>query len=310
MNAVNRVIDVANLTCRYHRVEAVTGVTFSVESGTVFAMLGPNGAGKTTTIRALMNILRPSGGEARVLGVDSRSLGPRELQTIGYVSENQELPRWMTLAELIAYCRPFYPNWDDVLCRKLVDDFGLPVNMRIGRMSRGMRVKAALVTALAYRPRLLVLDEPFSGLDPVVRDDLIHGVLERAGEEQWSVLISSHDLDEVERLVDSVAFLDAGRVVLAEPMTALQGRFRQLEVTLPEPGPGPDPESSWIGVTASGRVVRFVDTAYSGESADARIAAKFPGARVETQPMSLRQIFVALVRHRRGQQQEQQETVR
>src|SRR5688500_9635944 len=152
-----------------------------------------------------MNIMRPSGGEAHVLGVDSRRLGPRQLETIGYVSENQQMPQWMTLAELLAYCRPFYPTWDDALCRKLVDDFELPLDVKIGRMSRGMRVKAALVTALAYRPLLLVLDEPFSGLDPVVREDLVHGVLERAGEEQWSVLISSHDLDEVERLVDSVA---------------------------------------------------------------------------------------------------------
>jgi ABC-2 type transport system ATP-binding protein len=301
---VDPVIDVRDLTCRYHRAEAVRGITFRVEPGTVFALLGPNGAGKTTTIRALMNILRPSGGEARVLGVDSRRLGPREFEGIGYVSENQQIPPWMTLAELLAYCRPFYPTWDDALCRSLVDDFGLPLDMKIGRMSRGMRVKAALVSALAYRPRLLVLDEPFSGLDPVVRDDLVHGVLERAGEGQWSVLISSHDLDEVERLVDAVAFLDAGRIVLSEPMTTLQGRFRRVEVTLAGPAPAPSPEPSWIGVTASGRVVRFTDTAYSGAVSDERASARFPGALIELQPMSLRQIFVALVRHRRGQLQE------
>ena len=300
---MDTVIDVSNLTCRYHRVEAVTGVTFSVEPGSVFALLGPNGAGKTTTIRALMNIIRPSGGEARVLGIDSRRLGPRQFETIGYVSENQQMPGWMTLAELLAYCRPFYPTWDDGLCRTLVSDFDLPLNVRIGRMSRGMRVKAALISALAYRPRLLVLDEPFSGLDPVVREDLIHGVLERAGEEQWSVLISSHDLEEVERLVDSVAFLDAGRTVLVEPMTTLQGRFRRVDVTRAEPGPAPDADASWIGVTVSGRVVRFVDTAH-GDGAEQRIAAKFPGARIESQSMSLRQIFVAMVRHRRGQREE------
>jgi ABC-2 type transport system ATP-binding protein len=298
------VIDVANLICRYRRTEAVAGITFSVEAGTVFALLGPNGAGKTTTIRALMNIIRPTGGEARVLGVDTRCLGPRELQTIGYVSENQQLPEWMTLAELLAYCRPFYPSWDDALCAKLVADFELPLSTTIGRMSRGMRVKAALTSALAYRPRLLVLDEPFSGLDPVVRDDLIHGVLERAGEEGWSVLISSHDLDEVERLVDAVAFLDAGRIVSCESMTVLQDRFRRVEVTLSEQeGPAPTPEPSWIGVTRAGRVLRFTDTAYTKAGTDDRIAARFPGARVEVQPMSLRQIFVALVRHRRGQAQ-------
>ena len=303
-DGVDAVIDVANLTCRYHRKDAVREISFIVEPGTVFALLGPNGAGKTTTIRALMNIIRPSSGEARVLGVDSRRLGPREFEAIGYVSENQQLPLWMTFAELLAYCRPFYPTWDDALCRKLVDDFGLPGDVRLGRMSRGMRVKAALVSALAYRPRLLVLDEPFSGLDPVVRDDLVHGVLERAGEEQWSVLLSSHDLDEVERLVDAVAFLDAGRIVLSEPMSILQGRFRRVDVTPAEPISAPSPEPSWIGVTTSGRVMRFTDTAYGGAASDERMLAKFPGARIEVQPMSLRQIFVALVRHRRGQLEE------
>ena len=301
---MNTVIDVADLACRYQRVEAVAGISFTVEEGTVFALLGPNGAGKTTTIRALMNIIRPSSGEARVLGVDSRRLGRGELETIGYVSENQQMPRWMTLAELLAYCRPFYPTWDDALCRKLVDDFRLPLDQKIGRMSRGMRVKAALVSALAYRPRLLVLDEPFSGLDPVVRDDLIHGMLERAGDERWSVLISSHDLEEVERLVDAVAFLDAGRIVLSEPLTTLQGRFRQVEVTQPEPGTAPPAEASWIGATAAGRLLRFVDTSYNGPASDERMSAKFPGARIDVQPMSLRQIFIALVRHRRDQGQE------
>jgi ABC-2 type transport system ATP-binding protein len=301
---VDALIDVADLTCRYRRTEAVRGISFAVQPGTVFALLGPNGAGKTTTIRALMNIIRPSRGTARVLGVDSRRLGPVELQTIGYVSENQRLPDWMTVAELLAFCRPVYPTWDDAVCRKLVDVFALPPDVRIGRMSRGMRVKTALVSSLAYRPRLLVLDEPFSGLDPVVRDDLVHGVLERAGEEQWSVLVWSHDLDEVERLVDTVAFLDAGRVVLSEAITTLQGRFREVEVTLLEEPLSPVPELAWHDLTVAGRVVRFTDTAYAGAASDELTARRFPGARIETQQPSLRQIFVALARHGRGQTQE------
>jgi ABC-2 type transport system ATP-binding protein len=308
---VDAVIDVTNLTCRYRRVEAVHGVSFTVAAGTVFGLLGPNGAGKTTTIRALMNILRPSAGDARVLGVDSRRIGPSELQLIGYVSENQEIPQWMTVAELLAYCKPFYPAWDDALCRKLIADFDLPVDVKIGRMSRGMRIKAALVSALSYRPRLLVLDEPFSGLDPVIREDLIHGVLERAGEGQWSIFLSSHDLDEVERLVDHVAFLDAGRIVLTEPFARLQQRFRRVEVTTPEPAqsaPGMLP-AAWIGLTTAGRVVRFVDTEYSEPASLGVIQSRFPGASPEVRPMTLREIFVALARHTRGAQGHAQEVM-
>ena len=171
----------SNLTCRYGRTEAVRDLTLEVTPGTIFAFLGPNGAGKTTTIRTLINIVRPSSGRATVLGVDSTRIGPADLAAIGYVSENQQMPPWMTVEELLAYCRPFYPSWDVSLCRKLVADFDLPLGAKIGRLSRGMRIKAALVSALAYRPRLLILDEPFSGLDPVVRDDLVRGVLELAG---------------------------------------------------------------------------------------------------------------------------------
>jgi len=301
---VDAVIDVTNLTCRYRRHEAVHGISFAVAPGTVFGLLGPNGAGKTTTIRALMNILRPSAGDARVLGIDSRRLGPSELQLIGYVSENQEIPQWMTVTELLAYCKPFYPAWDDVVCRKLIADFDLPLNVKIGRMSRGMRVKAALVSALAYRPRLLVLDEPFSGLDPVVREDLIHGVLERAGEGEWSVFLSSHDLDEVERLVDDVAFLDAGRIVLTEPLSRLQQRFRRIEVTISEAvqSVASAMPATWIGMTTAGRVVRFVDTEYGEPASLGVIQSRFPGGSPEVRPMTLREIFVALARHTRGAQ--------
>ena len=298
------VIAATDLSCRYRWTQVVDHLTFSVAPGTIFGLLGPNGAGKTTTIRALMNILRPSGGEVRVLGVDSRRLGANELAEIGYVSENQRLPSWMTVDELLAFCKPMYPTWDDAFARKLIADFDLPVSTHLGRLSRGMRVKAALVSALAYRPKLLVMDEPFSGLDPVVRDDLVHGVLERAGEEQWTVLLSSHDLDEVERLVDDIALLDNGRLVVSEPLTGLLARFRRVEVTLPDGQAVPAAvDSAWIANSTAGRLIRFVHSAYSESSSERDVMARFPGARVEIQPMNLREIFLAVARHSRAGRQ-------
>jgi ABC-2 type transport system ATP-binding protein len=248
----------------------------------------------------LMNIVRPSSGDATVLGVDTRRLGRSEFRAIGYVSENQQLPSWMTVGQLLDFCRPLYPTWDETLCRKLVGDFDLPLHTRLSRLSRGMRVKAALVSSLAYRPRLLVLDEPFSGLDPVVRDDLVRGVLELAGQERWSVLISSHDLDEVERLVDAVGFIDAGRLVLIEPLADLHGRFRRVEVTSSEAALAAPPAlPQWIGLQTSGRVVRFVETRYCPPESERQIAAAFPGASIEAHPMTLREIFVAVARQQR-----------
>lgn len=200
-------------------------LTLKVPEGSVFAFIGPNGAGKTTTIKMLMNILEPTGGEATVLGVNSRRLGPGELAQIGYVSENQQLPDWMTVRELLAYCKPMYATWDDAFCRKLQDQFRIQLDERIRDLSRGMKIKVALLSALAYRPRLLVLDEPFSGLDPLVRDELSRAVLEMAQQAKWSVFISSHDVDEVERLADWVAFLNEGRLILAEPISVLRERY-------------------------------------------------------------------------------------
>jgi ABC-2 type transport system ATP-binding protein len=291
------VIETHDLTCAYGRSEAVRGLTLTVPPGSLTALLGPNGAGKTTTIRTLMNMLRPKRGRAMVLGVDSRRLGPSEFQRIGHVSESQKMPGWMTVSQLLAYCQPFYPSWDAALCASLVRQFDLPPDVAIARLSRGMRVKAALVSSLAYRPKLLVLDEPFSGLDPSVRDELVRGVLELAGEEQWSVLISSHDVDEVERLVDAVAFIDAGRLLLSEPLAELQARFRLVEVTI-ENGQPPPPLESWIALETSGRIVRFVETRYREGESERALAEMFPTAQVDVQPMTLREIFVALVRRR------------
>jgi ABC-2 type transport system ATP-binding protein len=228
-------IETQNLFHRYGRTEAVHDLTLTVPTGSIFALLGPNGAGKTTTIKVLMNLLAPTSGEARVLGVDSRKLRERDRARIGYVSENQQLPLWMTVRQLLDYCRPFYPTWDRDLEKKLLTRFALPPDRKLKHLSRGMLMKASLLSSLAYRPKLLVLDEPFSGLDPLVRDEFIHGVLETSAAGEWTVLVSSHDIAEIEQLADHVAILDAGRLKLSEPTESLQSRFRRIELTLPAP---------------------------------------------------------------------------
>ena len=221
------VIETVDLTRRFGRLDAVEGLNLQVTAGRLFAFVGPNGAGKTTTIKILLNLLRPTSGKAVVLGVDSRRIGPRELTRIGYVSENQDLPDWMTVEQLIRYVRPFYPTWDDGLCGKLRRDLDLTSRLPIRSFYRGMRMKAALLVSLAYRPELVVLDEPFSGLDPLARDELIRALLELTGEHNWTTFISSHDIDEVERLADSIAFINQGRIFVTESVQDLIGKYRR-----------------------------------------------------------------------------------
>ena len=295
---MDHVIETEALSCRYGRVDAVRDLTMSVRAGSIFALLGPNGAGKTTTIDMLMNLVRPSRGRAMVLGVDSRRLGPATLSTIGYVSESQRLPEWMTVRQLVDYCRPLYPTWDGAFAEELRTQLDLDPSRKLKHLSRGMKVKAALLVSLAYRPKLLVLDEPFTGLDPVVREDLVRGVLRMADQEQWTVLLSSHDMDEVERLADWIGFLDGGSLQLAEPADTLIARFRRVEIALPE-GAAPPTErpASWQGFEIAGRAARFVESTWT-EAREIELRAMWPGASIEATPMSLREIFVAIARGR------------
>jgi ABC-2 type transport system ATP-binding protein len=293
-------IETEHLSRRYGRTEAVRDLTMSVPTGSVFALVGPNGAGKTTTIKVLMNLLEPSGGKASVLGVDSCRINPALLARIGYVSENQDLPDWLTVQGMADYCAPFYPTWDAGYARELAKQLDLDVTKRLKDCSRGMRMKAALLVSLAYRPELLIMDEPFAGLDALVREEFSQGILEVAGGERpWTVFVSSHDIDEVERLADWIGIINHGRLELAEPVSSLLGRFRQVEVTCASAAAAvpATPPSSWLLPQTAGPVLRFVDSTFKDDDLQAEIRGLVPDARdIQVAPMALRQIFITLAR--------------
>jgi ABC-2 type transport system ATP-binding protein len=225
-----------------------------------------------------------------------------EFRKIGYVSENQELPGWMTLRQFLDYCAPLYPTWDAAFAEDLRRRLDLASDRRIRDFSRGMRMKAALLSSLAFRPRLLVLDEPFAGLDALVRDEMIQGVLELAEQSQWTVFLSSHDIREVERLADWIGIINEGRLHLAEPVASILARCRQVEVTFADPAALPAPlPSAWLDVQTTGRVLRFVDTACNGVDDEARLRQALPAAvSITDTPVSLEAIFVAMARGFRG----------
>lgn len=283
-----------NLTKKYRRNEALHGLTLEIPAGAAFALLGPNGAGKSTAIKTFLNILRPTSGRAEVLGVDSRRLGPPELRQIGYVSENQQLPEWMKTGAFLDYCKPFYPGWNDADADALVRAYGLPLDRPLRSLSRGMKVKAALAASLAYRPKLIILDEPFSGLDVLVREQLIESLVERTPEA--TILLASHDLAEIESFATHVAYLNEGRLEFVEEISSLFDRFREIEVTA-ENAPLAEPPREWLNVERSPHVVRFTHSNFNSAAA---VAERFPGARdVSARPMSLREIVLALAKSAR-----------
>ena len=286
------------LTMRYGKHVVLDGLNLRVPRGSVYALIGSNGVGKTTTLQILMNLLRGSTGEASVLGVNSRKLGVSEYARIGYVSEGQEMPEAMTVAEFLAFWRPFYPTWDAARERELLDLFRLPMDRKLKHLSRGMRMKVAIASSLSYRPELIVLDEPFSGLDPLVRDEFIEGLLSHA--EESTILISSHDLSEIESFSSHVGFLDEGRMQFSEEMVALSERFREIEVTVDLTSMPSQLPASWVRTEASSAVVRFVETQWNSARTTHELTQAFPQARaVEVRAMPLRSIFVALAKSAR-----------
>ena len=297
---MSNAIQTEGLVKKFRRVDALKGLTLSVPQSAVYALVGPNGAGKTTTIKILMNIISATAGRAEVLGIDFSQIRGRLLEPIGYVSENQQMPEWMTVGALLNYLRPFYPTWDASLEAELVKQFDLPRGRKLRQLSRGMRMKAALASSLAYHPKLIVLDEPFTGLDPLVRDELIQGLLDRAQES--TIFVSSHDLAEIETFASHVAYLEEGKLRFAEELTSLANRFREVELTFDSPPALPEKKpENWLQLNSAAAVVRFTDCRFDPERAPADIRAVFGEPRnIAFSPMSLRSIFLVMAKSGRN----------
>jgi ABC-2 type transport system ATP-binding protein len=299
---MNSTIGTQNLSKQFGRTVAVDNISMAVPEGSIYALVGANGAGKTTLIKLLMNILRPNAGSAQVLGTDSAQLSGSAFNRIGYVSENQELPEGMTVGGMLDYFRAFYPTWDNALEQQLVRQFDLPLKRNLKHLSRGMKMKATFTSSLAYRPSLIILDEPFSGLDPLVRDELIEGLIERAPE--TTIFLSSHDLAEIESFSSHVGYLQQGRLLFSEEMSVLSNRFRDVTITLDNPAPLPaNIPATWLEAQTTDCVLRFVDSDFREGSSAHHLAEQFPSARdIAFEPMSLREIFLAIAKSGRGSQ--------
>ena len=285
-----------NLSKKFFSVRAVRQLNLEVPQGAIYALVGPNGAGKTTAIKVLMNILQPTRGTAEVLGIDSSRLRADSFAQIGYVSENQQQPEWMRVDQFFDYLRPFYPTWDRELESSLIRQMQLPLDRKLRHLSRGMKMKAALASSLAYRPKLIVLDEPFSGLDPLVRDELVESLLERASEA--TILISSHDLAEIESFSSHVGYMEEGQLKLSEEMSSLTNRFRDVQVTLNAPAAVPAQlPATWLQPATSGTTFQFIDSQFDQERTPTAIHSAFGDVRdVTLNPMTLRAIFLAMAK--------------
>jgi ABC-2 type transport system ATP-binding protein len=296
MSSSSPLITIRGLRKKYRGSEALHGIDLDIPQGKVTAFLGPNGAGKTTAIKCTLNLLERGDGEINVLGKDPRDLGPQDWKQIGYASENQPYPRGMNLSQWLGYLRPMYGTcWDDGLEKTLLEQFAVPTDVPLKSLSRGQRMKALLLGSLAYRPKLVVLDEPFAGIDPLARDEILGGLLELSETENWTVWISSHDIEDIQRFADRVIFLKDGTVELQEEVEPLIGRHRTIDVVFDDPPAAPpDLPPSWRRMAATGRTLRFIETDYDESRSRTDATAILPPFnRMEIHPMNLREIFIA-----------------
>jgi len=216
------VIKIESLTRRFGAKTALNSVGLSMPRGAVYGLVGANGAGKTTLIKHILGLLQDEGGTVRVFGLDPVADPVAVLSRIGYLSEENDLQGWMRVDELIRYFRAFYPGWDDAYAEQLRQSFALDPAAKIKTLSKGQRSRAGLLIALAYRPELLVLDEPSSGLDPIVRRDILGAVIRTIADEGRTILFSSHLLDEVERVADHVTMIRQGTIVMSAPLAEIK----------------------------------------------------------------------------------------
>jgi len=271
-------------------------IDLELPTGSIMGFIGANGAGKSTTIRILMGLVRQDAGTVRVLGHSMPVEQTAAKLDIGFVSEDMRLYGAATMAWHMKFVRSIYPGWDQAYSEALLQRFDLKAEQRIKGLSHGQRVKAALLLALARRPRLLVLDEPTTGLDPVARHEVLGEMMAALADEERTILFSSHNTQDVEQMSDQITFIDRGRIIDSDDKELFLDRWRRLRLVLPQDGALPKLPGV-IAVDGSGRLPVLTTNCF--EPAMVSLCQDLGATVQAVDNMTLEEIFVANVQCRR-----------
>jgi ABC-2 type transport system ATP-binding protein len=275
-------------------------ICLDFEQGTVCGLIGPNGAGKSTVMRILMGLVRPDSGDVTILGqpVSSRQAAAR--QDVGYFSDDMRLYKTESLGWHMQFVRSLYPRWDDSYAKSLLERFGLLEEQTIKGLSQGQRVKALLLLVLARRPRLLILDEPTNGLDPVARHEVLNELMRVVAEEDRTILYSSHNTRDIEQICDSLTFIDRGRVIASSGRDDFLERWRRIRILVPAVWNSPEIRGLFFE-TAQGNLRIGTTNEYRDEIVG---QLQNSGATIEAvEPMTLEEIFINSVMRGREKNQ-------
>ena len=286
------IIDIKGLNKAYGRTQVLHGLEMQVQAGAVYGLLGRNGAGKTTTLRILMDLIRPGSGSIQVMGHRPENLPLSLRQQIGYSSDSMQLIPWLRADELLNHNGAFYPNWDPDYVGLWLKRLSLDGRKRVFSLSRGDRQKLALIMAIGHRPRLLILDEPAGGLDPLARQEFLESIIELIHEAGTTIVLSSHQMSDLERIADHIGLMVDGRMRLQCPLDALKSRSRRVQLI----GQGLRLEQlkAMPGVVHAlqrGALLEAVLDDWSPDS-EQKLLARFGEVRIESSPLTLEELFL------------------
>ncbi len=288
-------IEIRGLHKEYGHGDGVHGLDLSIPEGCSFGLLGPNGAGKSTTIKVLMGLTPPTSGEVHVLGHDVRRNAHDIRLRVGYVPERHHIYPWMTIGEVLWFTRSFYPHWDDALCDTMLREYGLDPRRKVKQLSHGMTTKLALILALCHDPDVLILDEPTTGLDPLIREEFLDGVNRLIQIRPRTVLFSSHIMSDIEKVADTIGIINEGRLLVCASRDTLLERTQEIAVTLKSGSDTiPRPMSAILfdtkGETCTLTTFDMAESDFAALRNDPRVA------NIEVAPLDLEAIFKAFIK--------------
>jgi ABC-2 type transport system ATP-binding protein len=289
-------IETVDLRKNYGGVEALRGLNLEVPAGTIFGFLGQNGAGKTTAIKILLGMARPTGGSARVLGLDAAAQASSVAvrARTGFVSEDKDLLNHLSVDQTIRFTSAFYPRWRGDQEQRFRSRFALPGDRKVKDLSRGMRAKLALLLALCRGADLLVLDEPTSGLDPAAAEEVLHALVAAVGSGDTTVFFSSHQIAEVDQIADRIAIVDRGRIAVSGGLDDLRASYRRIQIVFDDAAPEPSFQSpGLVRIVRNNRVLSVVVSGGADRLIDE--ARRLRPVAIDSEPLTLKEVFLETV---------------